>query len=262
MVRRRVGPLGVMAAMSAMGAAGGAEAASPWNRDAGQGLTVSRLGYYAAEAAGEAGARRFEQTTSELYVEFGVTERLMAGGKLTYAWQDVEGPANADALSGFAEGSVFVQGQLARWDGGALGVMAGYAMPTETVSRLGSDRAFARDAHAGVSVLLGLNEGPAFLAARMGHETSLGEDADLLRTEATMGLHLPMGAMAMVEVLDTRAVTDAGLGGVDYDLTQVAPSLVLRLTGRMRMQVGATFDVAGRDVDLGTGGFVALWVGE
>ena len=168
----------------------------------------------------------------------------------------------ADALSGFAEGSVFVQGQVARWDSGALSVMASYGMPTETVSRLGTARAFSRDGHAGGSVLLGLGEGAAFGALRLGYESSLGRDADFLRSEATAGFHLSERAMLMVEAFDTRAVAGAGLGGVEYDLTQVAPSLVLRLPRRMRLQLGATFDAAGRNVDLGAGGFVALWVGE
>ena len=244
---------------------GGAEA-SPWNRDPGRGLTISRVGYYEASAEG----RRFEQTTSELYAEIGVTERFMLGGKLSYAFQEIgqeaaapaSVPVGADALSGFAEGSVFVQGQLARWDGGAVSVMATYGMPTETVSRLGTERAFSRDGSAGGSVLLGLGGGRTFGAFRLGYEGSLGRDADFLRSEATMGAHLSEGVTMMVEAFDTRAVADAALGGADYDLTQVAPSLVLRLPRRMKLQLGATLDAAGRNVDLGAGGFVALWVGE
>ena len=235
--------------------------ASPWNRDPGQGLTINRYGYYAAEAEG----RRFEQHSSDFYGEIGITRRLMAGGKLSYVWQGVEGPggpASSDALSGFAEGAVFVQAEALRWDGGALSVMAGAAMPTETVSRLNTGRAFGRDGHGGASVLLGLSEGPGFLTARIGHETSFGEDADFLRSEASLGLHLPGEAMLLVEAFDTRSLGGAAPTGVDYDLTQVAPSLVVRLSERFRLQLGATMDVSGRRVDLGTGGFVALWVGE
>ena len=244
----------------------GSAEASPWNRDQGELLTISRYGYYEAEAT----ERRFTQSSSDLYLEYGATDRLMAGAKLSYVWQNLEAatpssegaPLPLDALSGFAEASFFAQSEVRRWDGGVLSVMASAALPTETASRIGTDRAFARDAHAGISVLGGLDRGPLFATGRLGTEVSLGDDADLLRTEVTGGWHASGRTMLMLEVYDTRALTAPGPDGVDYDLTQAAPSLVLRVRERWRLQVGATVDLAGRNVDLGTGGFVALWVGE
>ena len=258
----RASAFGGAAASLALCAAGAAEA-SPWNREAGQSLTISRVAYHAAEAPG----RRFEQVTSETYFEVGLSDRFMLGGKASYAWQGLDqtpetGPVRQDALSGLAEGSVFVQGTLHRWDGGVLSAVATAHAPTETASRIGTDRAFSRDAALGAALSLGLSREKSFLAARLGTEHSLGRDADFLRGEVTFGRNLPGGAMMLLDAYATHSLGGAAPEGVDYDLYQLAPSLVLPVRRRWRLQLGATWDVAGRAVDPGAGGFVALWMGR
>ena len=263
----------VVAALGALwGGVPDIASASPWNRDRGELLTISRYGYYEAEGAslgpaGEARDRRFTQSSSDLYVEWGVSDRVMAGGKLSYVWQGLDGalPNGAragDALSGFAEASVFTQVALHRGDGVALSVMASASLPTETISRIGTDRAFARDGAGGIAVLLGASRGPAFASLRTGPEVSFGQDTDFLRTEASGGVHASDRVLLLAELFDTRSLGGGAPEGVDYDLTQLAPSLVLLVRERWRLQLGGTVDLSGRNVDLGTGAFVSLWVGE
>lgn len=232
-------------------------AASPWNRDAGAGLLINKVSYYEAEAEG----RRFEQVTSELYAERGLTPRVMVGGKLGYAWQSVDQPAYQDALSGVSEAEGFVQYEVARGAWGAAGLMVVGSAPASTTSRVLDGVSFDRDASAGVSALLGRDLGPGFLSVSAGPRLSLGKDADVLRGEATIGSALGERGLLMVEGFATQSLGGAEPGGVDFDLYQVAPSIVLPLW-RFRLQLGATVDVAGSGVDLGTGGFVALWSGR
>ena len=239
-------------------------AASPWNRDPGQPLTISKSAYYEAEEDG----RRFVQSTAETYLEWGVTDRVMLGGKLGYAWQRTEASAPGqasvrDSLSGFSEAELFVQGQLTRWDGGALALSATLAAPVKTTSRVFGDRAFERDGSLGAALHLGLDRDDTFAVIRVGPQVSTGDDAAFLRTEASLGRKLgARGAMVLLEGFGTTSLGGAEAEGIDFDLYQVAPSVVLPAWRRIRVQLGGSIDVAGAGVDLGVGAFIGFWVGE
>ena len=235
--------------------------ASPWTREPGPLFTVSKVGYHAAEDEGA--ARRFEQVTSETYLELGLTDRVMAGGKLTYAWQGTEDPfVPRDRLSGLAEAEAFVQAEAGRWDGGVVSVMATYGAPSETSSLFLDERSFERDASAGLYGLVGLNVGPGFVSVRSGPQISLGRDANLWRTDVTLGRTFENGALLLLDAYDTTSMGGADPLGLDYEVTRLAPSLVLPVRGRIKIQLGATWDARGEGVDAGAGGFLALWVGE
>lgn len=238
-------------------ACAGHAAASPWNQDPGTGLLINKVAYYEAEAEG----RRFEQVTSELYAERGLTRAVMVGGKLGYAWQTVDQPTNPDVLSGLSEAEGYLQWEVRRTDSTALALSVVAAAPTSTASRVRDGVAFERDASAGASALMGYDLGPLFLAASAGTRFSLGRDADFLRAETTVGRPFGEGGLLLVEGFATRSLGGEEPGGVAYDLYQVAPSVVLPIW-RFRLQLGATVDVAGEGLDLGAGGFVALWSGR
>ena len=250
--------------------AGGAADASPWNRDQGGLFTITRNAWFAASGGDEAAgtARRFEQSSAELYAEYGVTGRVMAGAKLIYAWQGVEedrGPDRAgrrDRLDGLAEAEGFAQFQLRRWEGGALAVLATASAPVGTTSRLIEGRSFDRAARVGAAVLAGFDTPGGFATVRAGPDLSLGADAHTLRVEGTIGRRLGGRSLLLGEAYLTQSLGGAGPDGVDYSVLRAGPSLILPVRGRVRMQLGGTFDVTGERVDLGASGFVAFWVGE
>ena len=245
----------------------GAEA-SPWNRDAGDLFTITRNAWFAADggAAADGTERSFGQASAELYTEYGVSDRIMVGGKVIYAWQTTEetlenGARREDRLSGFAEAEGFVQGQVARWEGGALAVIATVAAPTKTTSRTIDGRAFERDARAGAAVLAGWNLGAGFATVRAGPDVSLGADAHSLRVEGTLGRRVGERTVLLGEAYLTQSLGGAEPGGADFSVLRAGPSVVLPVWRTVRVQVGATFDVTGENVDLGASGFVAFWVG-
>ena len=250
-------------AAAAMAAGASAADASPWNRDPGDHFTISRTAYFAAEG-GEASlgtARRFEQVSAEFYAEYGASDRVMAGGKLIYAWQQVDDPFGQDSLSGFAEAEGFAQVQVARWEGGALALMATANAPTRTSSRVTEGRAFERDARIGAAALAGFDLGRAFATLRAGPDLSLGDDAHTLRVEGTLGRRFgERGGLLLGEAYLTQSLGGAGPEGADFTVLRAGPSVILPFWGRTRVQLGGIVDVAGRDVDLGASAFVAFWV--
>ena len=245
------------------GAWTGAAHASPWNREGGDLFTITRNAWFSAEGgeASEGTARDFSQASVELYAEYGVTGRVMAGTKVIYAWQRTDDASGEDRLDGFAEAEGFAQWQAAAWDGGALAIQASASLPTETSSALRDGRAFARDARVGAAVLAGWSAGPGFATVRAGPDLSLGRDAHTLRVEGTIGRRIGERTVLLGEAYLTQSLGGAEPGGADFSVLRAGPSVVLPVWGPMRMQLGATFDVAGKGVDLGASGFVAFWVG-
>lgn len=246
-----------------LGVAGTAEAA-PWNREGGDLFTITRNAWFAAQGgdAAQGTQRRFEQSSAELYTEYGVDDRLMVGGKAIYAWQTVDDADGAENLNGFAEAEAFVQYQAYRWEGGAVAVMATVSAPTSTSSQQNEGRVFSRDARAGASVLAGFDLGRGFATVRAGPDFSLGEDAHTVRIEGTLGRRIGQRSVVLGEAFLTQSLGGAGPEGADFSVLRAGPSVVLPVWRQVRIQLGGTFDIAGRGVDLGASGFVAFWVGQ
>ncbi|WP_156032333.1 hypothetical protein [Parvularcula oceani] len=232
--------------------------ASPWTREPGRPLSISKLTASEAEEDG----RQFGQTSLETYFEWGVGGGAMIGGKLGQAWQSIEQDAFSDRLSGISEAEIFVQKGFARSERGVASGAVALAAPTSTTSQLIADRAFERDAAAEISALAGYDFSAAFVTAKLGPRLSFGDDADLLKGEVTLGHARDSGTLVLVDLYATQSLGGAAPGGVDYSLYQIAPSVVLPLFGRVALQLGARADLAGENVDLGRGAFVALWVGR
>ena len=251
------------AAATVMLAWSGAAHASPWNRAEGDLFTITRNAWFAADGgdAGEGTARRFEQSSAELYAEYGATDRVMAGAKVIYAWQRTDDADGRDQLDGFAEAEGFAQWQAAAWDGGALAIQASVSAPTKTSSALRDGRAFERDARVGGAVLAGWSEGPHFATVRAGPDLSLGRDAHTLRVEGTVGRRIGGRTVLLGEAYWTQSLGGAEPDGADFSVLRAGPSVVFPVWRSVRMQLGSTFDVAGEGVDLGASGFVAFWVG-
>lgn len=230
-------------------------AASPWTRPPGEPLAILRAGYQEAGA----GDRHFEQWTAQSYLETGLTPTLMTGGTLTYAWQGTDGLEGGDALTGIAEASAFLQKALRRGERDVFSLALTAGAPTGTVSRFVENRRFERDASVGAALLYGRDQGAFFFAGRLGPEFSLGRDAHLLRGEVTLGRHQGR-ALFLLQGFSTTALGGAGPDGLDYDLYQLSPSVVVRARPGLRVQLGATADIAGRGLDRGQGAFLALWI--
>ena len=245
------------------GAGMGTAHASPWNRAEGDLFTITRNAWFAAEGgdADEGNERRFEQSSAELYAEYGATDRVMAGAKVIYAWQRTDDADGRDQLSGFAEAEGFAQVQLRTWEGGALAVIGTLAAPTKTTSQVRDGRAFERDARAGAAVLAGWDLGRGFATVRAGPDVSLGADAHTLRVEGTLGRRVGDRTVLLGEAYLTQSLGGADPGGTDFSVLRAGPSVVLPVWRTIRVQLGATFDVTGENVDLGASGFVAFWVG-
>jgi hypothetical protein len=253
--RKRAAALGTALSLLSGSLLSSSAAASPWTRPPGEPLAILRAGYQEAEAEG----RRFEQWTSQSYLEAGLTPKLMVGGTLTHAWQGTDGPEGGDALTGIAEASAFLQRTFYQGERDAFSLALTAGAPTGTVSRFVENRRFERDASAGAALLYGRDQDAFFFAGRLGPEFSLGRDAHLLRGEVTLGRHQGR-ALFLLQGFSTTALGGAAPDGLDYDLYQLSPSVVVRARDWLSLQFGVTADIAGRGLDRGQGAFLALWI--
>lgn len=232
--------------------------ASPWGRGAGESFEVARTEFYRAEDQG----RRFEQTTLESYVEWGITDRWGVGGKLTHGFQSIETAKIADNRDGIVEANIFVQRHFTLGDGAAAAIQLLYDFDTTTRSIFDRSVADRRDAGVQLSGLWGASDKHSFTTYRLGYRASLGDDSDLIKLDMTWGHHTAPRQMLLFDLYTTFSANTAEADGQDYDLVTFAPSYVFPLTKRSRLQLGGRVDLWGDGLDTGNGGFLSFWWGR
>ncbi|MEM6539226.1 MAG: hypothetical protein AAF668_16035, partial [Pseudomonadota bacterium] len=57
----------------------------------------------------------------------------------------------------------------------------------------------------------------------------------------------------------TLSVRNETPGGADFDIVKIQPSLVWRFSPSLSVRAGGLFEIAGRNLSLGRGAFIALW---
>jgi hypothetical protein len=234
---------------------GGQGFASPWGRDTTELLSISRLDVYRAEAA----QRRFDQTAAQSYVEFGATDNLTIGGKVVQAWQAAEGDDIETRRTGVIEADVFVQRTIRSTETSAVSLQLLYAAPTRLPTFGVSGGEDGRDAAVQLGALWGRGFGQAFFSSALSYRASLGDDADQIRLDGTIGYNRTRGRLYLLDVYSTYSLGDAGPLGLDYSVMTMAPSVVLPLTQRYKIQFGANVDLATDGIDAGKGLFMGLW---
>ena len=232
--------------------------ASPWGQPEGEWLSIFKFDYY---DTGREDGRQFRQSAFQYYSEHGFGGNWTLGGKTASAYQRITASPYEDERFGMTEAEFFAQRAVPTVDGEALALRLTYAFPTGSQSFLYDDEIQGRDAAIELAGLWGGSEGHTFVATKLGGRASLGDDADELRFDMTLGRHAGERRMWLFDIHSTLSVTDADNDrGTDYDLVTVAPSFVTPINKRFRLQIGARADIWGDGLDTGTGAFLALWV--
>jgi hypothetical protein len=198
----------------------------------------------------------FEEATLALYGEYGLLERLTVGGAAEFN----------RPLEGDAESDLRVTG-LARWrlwvgpDGDPLSVqiMAGDNLgdlvprpqqiedEPEVDLRLLYGRGFASPL------------GPGWFNAEAGPRLQLGDSADEVRVDVTLGVRPAPRWLAMVQSFNTVGLRNADPGGNDFDVYKIAPSVGYELLDGVTAVLGAEREVAGRNISRGLRVRLSLW---
>lgn len=200
----------------------------------------------------------FEESSVALYGEYGVTERLTLGGV-------VEG---ARSLGGRDEEDLKFAA-LARWrlfvgeagDPFSVQVTAGDNVGDLVPADPG--REVANETEVDLRALYGRGFdsplGPGWVNLEGGVRFQLGDAADEIRLDATVGVRPAPRWLAMVQSFNTLGLRNQTGFGADYSVAKIAPSIGYELTDSLTLVLTAEREVAGRNISRGARGRVSLW---
>lgn len=246
----------IAAAVAAFGAS--PATASPWNRGDGDIFIANRLDYFRSSTEISSYAR----LDSDAYVEWGVTDRWMAGGKAVFGTAFIEDAGGARTVSGFGESDLFVQRQLQRGAHSATalrlaGVWSGDvtdgARPGEQAGGFDID---LRALH-GRDVIL--KPFKVFVAAEAGYRHRLSGASDQARAEFLVGIEPSRRFLILLEAQSVISVRNNAPGFDDFDLFKAQGSLVWRATGRWSLVAGARTEFAARNIVPGDAFLFGFW---
>ena len=263
---KRARNLLALCALSAAAALSGAADASSWNREDGRLLLISRVDYFTADLgtvglAGEDVEARFERLESNTYLEYGLTDRVMIGGKAFYGASWLTRGATVETASGFSEYEGFAQVQAFRSPrhAGAIKLAAGSSANFGSGARpsLQSDGVDAE-----IAGLYGrtFTYAPVvtFVSTEFGYRRRFGEAADQLRLLTTFGADFDRVTI-LVDTFSVKSLRNEEPGGADFDVFKLQPSVVVPFAKRFAIQAGVSWEAAGRNIDLGETYFLGLW---
>lgn len=233
-------------------------AASPWNRADGGVFVANRTEYFRSATP----VSDYARIDSDSYVEWGVTELWMAGGKAAFGTAFITDALGARTVSGFGESEVFVQRQLQRGAHSATaarlaGVWSGDvtdgARPGEQAGGFDID---LRALH-GRDVLL--DPVKIFITAEAGYRRRRSGAADQARTEFLVGLEPSRRFLILLEAQSIVSLRNNDAGFDDFDLLKAQGSLVWRAGKRWSVTGGYRTEFAARNIEPGDAFTLGFW---
>lgn len=232
--------------------------ASPWNRPDGDVFLANRIDYFRSSTDVSSYAR----IDSDGYVEWGVTDRWMVGGKAVWGTAFVTDAGGRRTVSGFGESDLFVQRQLkrgahsasaVRLAGVRSGAVAAGARPGEQSGGFDVD---VRALH-GRDILL--QPFKVFVAAEAGYRHRLSGAADQARGEFLVGVEPSRRFLVLLETQSIISIQNNKPDFDDFDLHKAQVSLVWRASRRLAVVAGARTEFAGRNIEPGDAFSLGFW---
>ena len=237
--------------------------ASPWGRETGDLLIITRAAYFKADTPSADGTPgQFERLESDTYVELGVTPAVTVGGKAIYGTTWTTRPGANERASGFSEIEVFIQHRVfaGAKDVGAVRLAASRPSNFESGARTALQ---ADGADMDISFLYGRNLAAApvkvFATAEAGYRKRFSDASDQARFQASLGVEPGARWLLLADAFGTLSLSNEENAGADFDVLKLQPSVVWRPTRRWGFQAGLTEEVAGRNIALGRTIFLSFW---
>ncbi len=241
--------------------------ASPWPRGENNVFISSRANYFRAtgdflgSTPGET-SDRFERYETDTYLEYGLSDRYTIGGKIVYGTTTVGNRFETVTDSGFSEIEGFLQRQLWGGEKGVGAVNLTFARPSRFDA--GVRQSVQSDGPAlEARFLYGRDfiERPVkiYAAAEIGYRRQFQDAADQARSQFTLGVEPVPRFLFLLQSFNTVSVRNETNAGADFDVYQVAPSLVWRAGRRWSVQAGVIHEYAGRNLERGTTYSIGLW---
>lgn len=237
--------------------------ASPWARPDGELLVISSAKYFRADLTSQdPDGGEFQRIESDTYVEYGVTENVMIGGKAIYGSTWLTRAGATQSSSGFTEIEGFAQYQFLRSNKQAGSVKLSVAKPAAFQS--GARENFQSDSiDAEIAALYGRNvlfePVKVFAAVETGYRKRFGDAADLIRSQITVGVEPGDRWVFLLEGFSTVSLRNEDPGGADFDIIKIQPSVVYRFNRRWAIQAGMNEEIEGRNLALGRTFFLGVW---
>ncbi len=241
--------------------------ASPWARNTGELFVVSRADYFAAGLTPETTAsglveNRFERVDSHTYLEYGLLPDFTIGGKAIYGTAWLTRSTSIETAAGFSEIDIFGRYQILRSSkhAGAIQITGVIPFSFQSGVRPGLE---SNGADLDIAFLYGRNmrlgRGKTFFATELGFRKRISDSADQIRTRVTFGYEPNDRWLLLMDAFGTLSLRNESIGGADYDIFKIQPSLVLRAGRKWSVQIGATEEISGRNIALGRTVFIGLW---
>ncbi len=240
--------------------------ASPWPRTNGELFVITRADYFTANlSSGDETANiqdKFERLDTNTYIEYGLTDSITIGGKVVYGTSWISRPTGMQSAAGFSEAQIFGQvgvfqtpshvGSLrasvvrpSRFSAGARAELASSAYDLELAALYGRN------------IITGSTK--VFSAADVGFRKRLGDAADQIRANITIGVEPSARWLFLAEVHSEFSLKNESADGADFDVTRLQPSIVWRFHEHWSLQAGLSEEIVGRNIDLGRTFFLGIW---
>ncbi len=250
-----------------MFAASSAASASPWARANNELIIISRADYFKADLGPVNTINgivdsHFERLISNTYVEYGLTDTITLGGKALYGTSWLTRGGATETASGFSEVEAYVQHQVFRSPIHAGAVRLAVARPANFASGARPELQ-SNGIDMDVSALYGRNiintPVKVFTATEVGYRKRISDSADHIRVDATIGLEPSENFLFLFDFFSTISMQNESVGGADFDIVKIQPSLLWRIRPMWAFQVGMTEEISGRNISTGRTYFFGLW---
>jgi hypothetical protein len=227
--------------------------AGAWTRPSGETFASLSSSYYRTDPGS------YEETTLDLYVEYGLRDWLTLGGAA-----EIKRPVGASGdLDGETTLAGFAQARLREGAAGdPLSLQLGLRAPLGDVAA-GAPPQIESDWAAEIRLLYGrgfaTEGGDAFLDAQGAFRLNRGDDADELRLDLTAGLRPAPRWLVMVQSLNTVGLRNADRSGDDFDVYKLAPAVGYEIGWGATLLLSVEREIAGRNIDRGTRAKLAVW---
>ncbi len=232
-------------------------AASPWGKEKGEIFIASETRNFQSP--------EFLQSSTGLYVEFGATDKWMAGGKVEYANQQYGG-AFPSIASGLSTVEFFAQREISRTDRNVAALKVTYAAPTKLQRQLVlpdirySDLTYGNAVEGALSFGHSFNEtGSIFASAELGYRYSLGDDADQFRADFLAGMKPTKNWMLLLKSSHTLSLQNGAINGIDYDVHRIEPSVIFSRPDKPSYGLSYSHDISGRHLSTGSAITFSIW---
>lgn len=230
--------------------------ASPWGQEPGGIFAVTRFDYFVANSDDQ----RFQRLETNSFAEIGLPGNFTVGGKVLYGTSIFDDASTRVSDTGFSEIEGFVQKRIAGGEINVLSVRLSGARPAQFDS--GARLGLVNDGAETELRLLGgrtlaFVDYKVFATAEIAYRKRFGNGADQVRVDATLGYEPTPNWLLLADVFSITSVRNETLGGSDFDVIKLQPSVVRRF-GRWGLQVGLTHELAERNLLAGTTYFIGL----